>query len=107
MVAPIFQEATIPIFYNTLCKIISLLELLVQPRTSDDMSVEDSMTEWDPVQAPFIPVATIHIPKQAFDTPERRAFGENLSFTPWHSLPEHRQAPEAAHVPWVSLTWPK
>lgn len=66
------------------------LELLVQPRTSDDMSVEDSMTEWDPVQAPFIPVATIHIPKQVFDTPEQHAFCENLSFTPWHSLPEHR-----------------
>ncbi len=66
------------------------MELLVQPRTSDDMSVEDSMTEWDPVQAPFIPVATIHIPKQAFDTPARHAFCENLSFTPWHSLPEHR-----------------
>lgn len=66
------------------------MELLVQPRTSDDMSVEDSMTEWDPAQAPFIPVATIHIPKQAFDTPAQHAFCENLSFTPWHSLPEHR-----------------
>jgi hypothetical protein len=66
------------------------LELLVQPRTSDEMSVEDSMTEWDPTHAPFIPVATIHIPKQVFDTPERHQFCENLSFTPWHSLPEHR-----------------
>ncbi|PZO10997.1 MAG: catalase [Lysobacteraceae bacterium] len=66
------------------------MELLVQPRTSDDMSVEDSMTEWDAEQAPFIPVATIHIPKQAFDTKARHVFCENLSFTPWHSLPEHR-----------------
>jgi hypothetical protein len=66
------------------------MELLVQPRTSDAMSVEDSMTEWESSQAPFIPVATIHVPKQAFDTPERHAFCENLSFTPWHSLPEHR-----------------
>jgi hypothetical protein len=35
-------------------------------------------------------VATIVIPKQNFDTPEQNTFGENLSFNPWHSLPEHR-----------------
>ena len=29
-------------------------------------------------------------PAQTFDTPEQQAFGENLSFTPWHSLPAHR-----------------
>lgn len=66
------------------------MELLVQVRTSDEMSVEDSMTEWDPTQAPFVPVATLHIPKQTFDSPARHEFCENLSFTPWHSLPEHR-----------------
>ena len=66
------------------------MELLVQPRTSDAMSVEDSMTEWDPVEAPFIPIATIHIPRQTFDTPAQHAFCEDLSFTPWHSLPAHR-----------------
>lgn len=25
-----------------------------------------------------------------FDSPEQIEFGDNLSFTPWHSLPEHR-----------------
>ena len=48
------------------------------------------MTEWDPVEAPFIPIATIHIPRQTFDTPAQHAFCEDLSFTPWHSLPAHR-----------------
>lgn len=67
-----------------------VMELLVQPRTSDAMSVEDSMTEWEQTEAPFIPVATIHIPRQAFDTAKQHAFCENLSFTPWHALPEHR-----------------
>ena len=66
------------------------MELLVQPRTSDHMSVEDSMTEWKEVQAPFYKVATILIARQTFDTPEQNRFCENLSFTPWHSLPEHR-----------------
>jgi hypothetical protein len=35
-------------------------------------------------------VATLTIPSQIFDTPERREFGDNLSFNPWRSLPEHR-----------------
>jgi hypothetical protein len=35
-------------------------------------------------------VADVHIPRQQFDTPERNAFCENLSFTPWHALEDHR-----------------
>ncbi len=66
------------------------MELLVQPRTSDRMSVEDSMTEWKEDRAPFFKVATITIPRQEFDTSEQNQFCENLSFTPWHALPEHR-----------------
>jgi hypothetical protein len=66
------------------------MEILVQPRTSDIMSVEDSMTEWTEAEAPFHKVATILISRQDFDTPEQNQFCENLSFSPWHSLPEHR-----------------
>ena len=55
-----------------------------------DMSVEDFMIEWKEAAAPFIKVATITIPCQNFATPERDEFGENLSFTPWHALPQHR-----------------
>jgi hypothetical protein len=51
------------------------------------MPVEDPTVEWG---APFRKVATIRIPAQEFDTPERKSFGENLSFTPWHGLPAHR-----------------
>jgi hypothetical protein len=64
-------------------------DFLVQPR-APTMSVEDTMTKWKEKAAPFIKVATITIPRQQFDTPERREFGENLSFTPWHALPAHR-----------------
>ena len=66
------------------------MEFLIQPRTSNTMSVEDSMTEWKENKAPFYKVATIRIPQQVFDTPEQNKFCENLSFTPWHTLPEHK-----------------
>ena len=66
------------------------MEFLIQPRTSNTMSVEDSMTEWEERKAPFYKVATIRIPQQTFDTPEQNKFCENLSFSPWHSLPEHK-----------------
>jgi hypothetical protein len=54
------------------------------------MDVEDSRIEWTEVQAPFYKVATIRIPAQTFDTPQQNVFCENLSFTPWHALPEHK-----------------
>ena len=62
----------------------------VQPRTSPAMSVENSMVEWNEADAHFVKVATITILQQQFATPERDRFGENLSFTPWHALPQHR-----------------
>ena len=62
----------------------------VQRRTSPAMSVENTMVEWKESDAPFVKVATIVIPRQQFATPERDRFGENLSFTPWHALPQHR-----------------
>ncbi|MFA3130145.1 catalase family protein [Acinetobacter pittii] len=75
---------------KTLQSTDACMEFLIQPRTSNQMLVEDSMSEWDEKAAPFYQVATIHIPKQNFDTPEQNKFCENLSFTPWHALPEHK-----------------
>ncbi len=66
------------------------MELLVQPRTSESMSVENPQIEWKEAQAPFYKLASILIPRQEFDTDEQNRFCENLSFTPWHALPEHR-----------------
>jgi hypothetical protein len=65
-------------------------DFMVQPRTSPAMSVENSMIEWKESDAPFFKIATITIPQQQFATAERDKFGENLSFTPWHALPQHR-----------------
>ncbi|WP_254627310.1 catalase family protein, partial [Acinetobacter lactucae] len=75
---------------NTLQNSDACMEFLIQPRTSSEMLVEDAMTEWDEKAAPFYQVATIHIPKQNFDTLEQNKFCENLSFTPWHALPAHK-----------------
>jgi hypothetical protein len=54
------------------------------------MSVENTMVEWPKQAAPFKTVATIAMPSQQFATPARDQFCENLSFTPWHALPQHR-----------------
>lgn len=54
------------------------------------MPIEDATLEWSDAESPFIRVATIKIPQQQFDTEARRAFDENLSFNPWHALPEHK-----------------
>lgn len=65
-------------------------DFLIQTRQSAEMRVEDSKTEWKESAAPFVKVATITIPSQVFDSAAQDEFCENLSFTPWHALPEHR-----------------
>jgi hypothetical protein len=54
------------------------------------MPVEDATIVWDETRSCFQRVATIRIPAQTFDTPARVEFAENLSFTPWHALMDHR-----------------
>ncbi len=49
--------------------------------------VEDPTIEW---KFKKYRVAKIEIPIQEFDTDHKNDYCENLSFTPWHSLPEHR-----------------
>jgi Catalase len=75
---------------DTLKKGDACMEFLVQPRTSEKMDVEDSRIEWKESQAPFVKLATIRIPQQIFNTEEQNEFCENLSFSPWHALAEHR-----------------
>ncbi len=51
------------------------------------MPVEDPTVKWT---SPFIKIARIKIPKQEFDTIEQDYYGNDLSFSPWHCLKEHR-----------------
>ena len=83
---------------DTLAKGDICYEFLVQPRPNSGFEVENSMVEWNEKEAPFYKVATITIPKQVFDTPSQRDYCDNLSFTPWHSLPEHRPLGAANRV---------
>ncbi|HEY9664884.1 MAG TPA: catalase family protein, partial [Allocoleopsis sp.] len=66
-------------------------EFAVQRQTDPaTMPVEDPLELWDEAASPFQQVAIIRIPKQDIDAEGRVEIAENLAFTPWHSLPEHR-----------------
>ncbi len=54
------------------------------------MPVEDPRIRWEPAHAPWRKVATLHIPAQTFDSPAQLQFAEDLSYSPWHSVPEHQ-----------------
>ena len=69
-------------------------EFYVQRRThpnEQSMPIDDPTINWDNASnpaAPYTKVAVINIPQQDFSG--NMDFCENLSYTPWHSLPEHR-----------------
>ncbi|WP_370601510.1 catalase family protein [Pseudomonas nitroreducens] len=54
------------------------------------MPIEDTSVEWSEKDAPFQTVATVSIPAQDFDSREQNLACDNLSYNPWHALPEHR-----------------
>lgn len=69
----------------------AFFDFAVQLQTdAEAMPIEDPGKEWPETLSPFRKVATIRIMQQEFDTEQQREFGENLSFNPWHALPEHR-----------------
>lgn len=61
---------------------------LVQVQNDPDEDlIEDPRYEW---KSDFEKVATLHIPTQRLDNPNQMDTCENISLTPWHSLPQHR-----------------
>lgn len=77
---------------KTLSQRDACFDFVVQFRKGslDDMPVEDATKEWNENVSPYIKVARINIPKQSFDSKKQMDFAENISYTPWHSLPEHK-----------------
>jgi len=66
-------------------------DFMVQLQVPDkNMSIEDPSIEWKESDSPFVTLADITILAQGFDSPEHMQFCENLSFSPWHALAEHR-----------------
>lgn len=55
-----------------------------------NMPIEDASIEWSEAASPYLPIAELVIPKQRFNSDLQNQFCEELSFTPWHALPEHR-----------------
>ena len=49
--------------------------------------IEDATSVWP---TPFEKVASLTLPAQDFTSAEQFAFGEHLSYTPWHCLPAHQ-----------------
>lgn len=69
----------------------ALFDFAVQLQTdAAAMPLENPSVEWPESKSPFRKVATVRVLRQEFDSAAQDTFGENLSFTPWHALPEHR-----------------
>ena len=79
--------------FRTLASQGADFDFVVQRQADPErMPIDDATVVWDESASPFVAVATIHIPPQPLDAAaidERLAFSEQLSFTPWHTLPEH------------------
>lgn len=63
----------------------------IQVREPDQLDlesdIENASTEWADT---YVSVARITIPMQEFDSPQQRLKCEELFFTPWHGVTEHR-----------------
>lgn len=67
------------------------MQLMVQVQdVNKKMPIEDATILWKESESPFLPVAKITILKQTFDSSEQQQFCENLSFSPWNALEDHR-----------------
>jgi hypothetical protein len=65
-------------------------DFFVQRYVDHRTPIEDTLTEWDESISPPIHVAKITIPVQDLSSVARGQLCQNLSFNPWHCLPEHR-----------------
>ncbi|MBM7062003.1 catalase family protein [Pseudomonas sp. UL073] len=75
----------------SLDRVPACFELQVQRQNPEHyMPIEDPSVEWDESISPFETVASIKVAAQDFDSTEQNRFCDDLSFNPWHALPEHR-----------------
>jgi hypothetical protein len=66
-------------------------DFLVQVQTDPHrMPIENAAVKWPERLSPFVPVATLRIPRQTFASPAQMRFASYLSYNPWHCIPEHR-----------------
>lgn len=66
-------------------------DLLIQLQTDPHlMPIENASVRWPEKLSPYIPVATVRIPRQSIDSEAQVVLSKTLSLNPWHCLPEHR-----------------
>lgn len=53
------------------------------------MPLDRATVRWSEEESEPVHVATLVLPRQEVSVLGQTAYGENLSFNPWHSLPEH------------------
>ena len=67
------------------------LEFRVQLQTDPHrMPIENAAVLWPERLSPRVPVATLHLPKQNFNTQAQLDFARRLTYNPWHCIPDHR-----------------
>jgi hypothetical protein len=54
------------------------------------MPLENNAVLWPEKLSPRVSAATLHLPRQVFNTPAQLDFAKRLSYNPWHCIPEHR-----------------
>jgi hypothetical protein len=54
------------------------------------MPIENNAVLWPEKLSPRVSVATLHLPRQKFDSPAQMEFAKRLSYNPWHCIAEHR-----------------
>ncbi len=68
-----------------------VFDLAIQLQTDPHrMPIENAGVRWPEKLSPFIPAATISIPRQHFSSAAQFAFTRQLTINPWHCLKEHR-----------------
>ncbi len=76
---------------KTLSKKDVEFDLMIQIQTDPHlMPIENAAVRWPKKLSPFIPAATVNIPKQKFNSDAQFEFAKRLKMNPWHCLPEHR-----------------
>lgn len=67
------------------------LEIRLQLQTDPHlMPIENAGVLWPERLSPRVPVATLRLPRQTFDSPAQMEFAKKLSYNPWHTIAEHR-----------------
>src|ERR1700738_589049 len=54
------------------------------------MPIEKNAVLWPEKLSPRVSVATLHLPRQKFNSPAQMEFAKRLSYNPWHCIAEHR-----------------